>query len=70
MEYEINKHAFLQVKHRIETNNRSDLFSENHIRHIPVVDGKIIGMISIVDVVRAVGEQQSGEVNKLIKSVY
>ncbi|GFZ10334.1 cystathionine beta-synthase (CBS) family protein [Actinidia rufa] len=30
------------------------LMTDNHIRHVPVVDGKIVGMISIVDVVRAV----------------
>ncbi|CAL0327022.1 unnamed protein product [Lupinus luteus] len=41
------------------------LMTENHIRHVPVIDGKIVGMISIVDVVRAVMEQQSGELKKL-----
>lgn len=49
------------------------LMTENHIRHVPVVDGKIVGMISIVDVVRAVVEQQSGEVkrlNEFIKGEY
>ncbi|MED6177319.1 hypothetical protein PIB30_097133, partial [Stylosanthes scabra] len=30
------------------------LMTENRIRHVPVIDGKIVGMISIVDVVRAV----------------
>ncbi|KAL8490478.1 hypothetical protein ACS0TY_025610 [Phlomoides rotata] len=38
---------------------------ENHIRHAPVIDGKIVGMISMVDVVRAVLEQQHGEVKRL-----
>ncbi|CAJ1973299.1 unnamed protein product [Sphenostylis stenocarpa] len=38
---------------------------ENQIRHVPVIDGKIVGMISIVDVVRAVTEQQSGELKRL-----
>ncbi|KAK9271360.1 hypothetical protein L1049_026950 [Liquidambar formosana] len=41
------------------------LMTEHHIRHVPVIDGKIVGMISIVDVVRAVVEQQSGEVKRL-----
>ncbi|XP_052188615.1 CBS domain-containing protein CBSX3, mitochondrial isoform X2 [Diospyros lotus] len=41
------------------------LMTENQIRHVPVVDGRIVGMISLVDVVRAVVEQQSGEVKKL-----
>ncbi|GJU56634.1 CBS domain-containing protein CBSX3, mitochondrial [Tanacetum coccineum] len=41
------------------------LMSENHIRHVPVIDGRIVGMISMADVVRAVVDQQSGEVNKL-----
>lgn len=41
------------------------MFVENHIRHVPVIDGKIVGMISIVDVVRAVLEQQSGDMKRL-----
>nr|KYP64593.1 hypothetical protein KK1_019195 [Cajanus cajan] len=41
------------------------IMTENHIRHVPVIDGKIVGMISIVDVVRAVMEQQSGELKRL-----
>ncbi|KAJ4701958.1 CBS domain-containing protein CBSX3 mitochondrial [Melia azedarach] len=41
------------------------LMTENQIRHVPVIDGKIVGMISIVDVVRAVVEQQSGELKRL-----
>ncbi|CAL5205356.1 unnamed protein product [Lathyrus oleraceus] len=41
------------------------LMLENRIRHVPVIDGKIVGMISIVDVVRAVTEQQDGELKRL-----
>lgn len=41
------------------------MFADNHIRHAPVIDGKIVGMISIVDVVRAVVEQQHGEMERL-----
>ncbi|WVZ20228.1 hypothetical protein V8G54_007550 [Vigna mungo] len=41
------------------------IMTENRIRHVPVIDGKIVGMISIVDVVRAVMEQQSGELKRL-----
>ncbi|GAB2218997.1 hypothetical protein Droror1_Dr00006622 [Drosera rotundifolia] len=41
------------------------LMTENHIRHIPVVDGKLIGMISLRDIARAVVEQQSGELKRL-----
>ncbi|MBA0661165.1 hypothetical protein Goklo_005486 [Gossypium klotzschianum] len=39
--------------------------SDNHIRHVPVIDGRIVGMVSIVDVVRAVVEQQNGELKRL-----
>uniref|UniRef100_A0A9I9CZY9 CBS domain-containing protein n=1 Tax=Cucumis melo TaxID=3656 RepID=A0A9I9CZY9_CUCME len=39
--------------------------AENRIRHVPVIDGKLVGMISIVDVVRAVVEQQNGELERL-----
>lgn len=38
---------------------------DNQIRHIPVIDGRIVGMISIVDVVRAVVGQQTGEMKRL-----
>ncbi|XP_028757739.1 CBS domain-containing protein CBSX3, mitochondrial-like [Neltuma alba] len=41
------------------------IMTENHIRHVPVIDGKVVGMISMVDVVRAVMEQQSGELKRL-----
>ncbi|KAL8166072.1 hypothetical protein V2J09_007571 [Rumex salicifolius] len=41
------------------------LMTENHIRHVPVINGKIIGMLSIQDVVKAVVEQQSGELKRL-----
>ncbi|EEF52591.1 conserved hypothetical protein [Ricinus communis] len=41
------------------------LMTDHHIRHVPVIDGRIVGMISMVDVVRAVVEQQSGELKQL-----
>ncbi|CAI0436127.1 unnamed protein product [Linum tenue] len=41
------------------------LMTDHRIRHAPVIDGKIVGMISIVDVVRAVVEQQTGELKRL-----
>ncbi|KAK9136329.1 hypothetical protein Syun_015659 [Stephania yunnanensis] len=41
------------------------LMTDNHVRHIPVVKSKVIGMISIVDVVRAVVEQKEEEVKRL-----
>ncbi|KAB1220646.1 CBS domain-containing protein CBSX3, mitochondrial [Morella rubra] len=40
---------------------------DNRTQHISVIDGKIVGKISIVDVVRAVVEQQSGELRQLIR---
>ncbi|XP_057975721.1 CBS domain-containing protein CBSX3, mitochondrial-like [Malania oleifera] len=49
------------------------LMTDNQIRHVPVIDGKIVGMISVVDVVRAVVEQQNEEVkrlNEFIKGEY
>ncbi|CAK7346353.1 unnamed protein product [Dovyalis caffra] len=49
------------------------LMTDYHIRHVPVIDGKIVGMVSIVDVVRAVVEQQGGELkrlNEFIKGEY
>ncbi|KMZ72716.1 CBS domain-containing protein CBSX3, mitochondrial [Zostera marina] len=43
------------------------LMTEKHIRHVPVIDNKVVGMISIVDVIRTVVEQQHEEV-KLLKN--
>ncbi|KAF3446329.1 hypothetical protein FNV43_RR11508 [Rhamnella rubrinervis] len=50
-----------------------ELMTEYQIRHIPVINGKLVGMISIKDVVRAVVEQQGGELtrlNEFIKGEY
>ncbi|XP_060199703.1 CBS domain-containing protein CBSX3, mitochondrial [Lycium barbarum] len=41
------------------------LMSHHHIRHVPVIDGKVLGMISVVDIVKAVVDQQTGEVKQL-----
>ncbi|KAK3425364.1 CBS domain-containing protein CBSX3, mitochondrial isoform X1 [Eucalyptus grandis] len=41
------------------------LMTEHHIRHVPVINSKIVGMISIVDVVQAVVQQQRGELKRL-----
>lgn len=45
--------------------DNSVVLTDKHIRHVPVIDGRIVGMISIVDVVRAVVEQQKGELKRL-----
>ncbi|XP_022996686.1 CBS domain-containing protein CBSX3, mitochondrial-like isoform X2 [Cucurbita maxima] len=41
------------------------LMTENRTRHVPVIDGKLVGMISIVDVVKAVVKQQNGELEQI-----
>ncbi|KAK1326259.1 hypothetical protein QJS10_CPA01g01182 [Acorus calamus] len=49
------------------------LMTEKRIRHVPVMDKKMVGMISIVDVVRTVVDQQREEVkrlNELIRGDY
>ncbi|GMP44959.1 hypothetical protein CsSME_00013667 [Camellia sinensis var. sinensis] len=60
-----DQHKLITVTSDTNILHAMQLMTENHIRHVPVIDGKIVGMISIVDVVRAVVEQQSGEVKKL-----
>ncbi|CAL5324702.1 unnamed protein product [Camellia sinensis] len=60
-----DQHKLITVTSDTNILQAIQLMTENHIRHVPVIDGKIVGMISIVDVVRAMVEQQSGEVNKL-----
>ncbi|XP_072995761.1 CBS domain-containing protein CBSX3, mitochondrial-like isoform X2 [Typha latifolia] len=42
-----------------------ELMTDKHIRHVPVIDQKVVGMISIVDVVRAIVEQQHEEVKRM-----
>lgn len=41
------------------------MLTDKHIRHVPVIDQRVVGLISIVDVVRAVVEQQQEEVKRL-----
>ena len=42
------------------------LMTEKHIRHLPVMEqGRLIGVISIGDVVRAVVEEQQFTINSL-----
>ena len=42
------------------------LMTEKHIRHLPVMEqGRLIGVISIGDVVRAVVEEQQFAINSL-----
>lgn len=43
--------------------------TDEHIRHVPVFDEKVVGMISIGDVVRAIVDQQHQEVKQLKKYI-
>ncbi|XAR64131.1 hypothetical protein NMG60_11024359 [Bertholletia excelsa] len=68
-----DQHKLITVTSDTNILQAMQLMTENHIRHIPVIDGKIVGMISIVDVIRAVVEQQGGEMkrlNEFIKGEY
>ena len=56
---------FTPKKWKVKWHHLLTSSAENQIRHVPVVDGKLVGMISIKDVVRAVVEQQSGELKRL-----
>ncbi|XP_062185280.1 CBS domain-containing protein CBSX3, mitochondrial-like [Phragmites australis] len=46
-----------------------ELMTDKHIRHVPVFDDKVVGMISIGDVVRAIVDQQHQEVKQLKKYI-
>jgi CBS domain-containing protein len=42
------------------------IMSKNHFRHLPVVlENKLIGMITIVDVVKAIIDEQKDKINQL-----
>ncbi|KAJ3685021.1 hypothetical protein LUZ61_014185 [Rhynchospora tenuis] len=42
-----------------------ELIADKHIRHVPVIDKRVVGMISIVDVVKVIVDQQHQEVKRL-----
>ncbi|CAM0881830.1 unnamed protein product [Alopecurus aequalis] len=46
-----------------------ELMTDEHIRHVPVFDEKVVGMISVGDVVRAIVDQQHQEVKQLKKYI-
>ncbi|XP_039033260.1 CBS domain-containing protein CBSX3, mitochondrial-like [Hibiscus syriacus] len=60
-----NEEKLITVKSDTSILQAMQLMTDNHIRHVPVIDGRLVGMVSIVDVVRAVVEQQNGELNRL-----
>ncbi|KAM1118285.1 hypothetical protein FF1_042530 [Malus domestica] len=60
-----NENQLITVTSDMNVLQAMQLMTENHIRHAPVIDGKLVGMVSIKDVVRAVVEQQSGELKRL-----
>lgn len=43
--------------------------TERHIRHVPVFDEKVVGMITIGDVVKTIVDQQHQEVKQLKKYI-
>ncbi|RLM93997.1 CBS domain-containing protein CBSX3, mitochondrial-like [Panicum miliaceum] len=46
-----------------------EIMTDKHIRHVPVFDEKVVGMISVGDVVRAIVDQQHQEVKQLKKYI-
>lgn len=60
----------LQVQPNAEIEDCMSLMTEKRIRHLPVVeDDKVIGMISIGDLVRAVIAEQQSTINDLEKYI-
>lgn len=47
-----------------------DLFTNKYVRHLPVVsDGRVLGMLSIGDIVSAIMKEQSAHINFLEKYI-
>uniref|UniRef100_J3L266 CBS domain-containing protein n=1 Tax=Oryza brachyantha TaxID=4533 RepID=J3L266_ORYBR len=46
-----------------------ELMTDRHIRHVPVFDEKVVGMITIGDVVKTIVDQQHQEVKELKKYI-
>lgn len=60
----------IQVQPNDEIDDCMTLMTENRFRHLPVVEGeKVIGVISIGDLVRAVIAQQQSTINDLEKYI-
>jgi CBS domain-containing protein len=60
----------IQVQPNDEIAECMTLMTENRIRHLPVVEGeKVVGMISIGDLVRAVIAHQQSTINDLEKYI-
>ncbi|KAH7682755.1 CBS domain-containing protein [Dioscorea alata] len=60
-----NENQLVSVSSDTNILQAMQLMTDKRIRHVPVIDHKVVGMISIVDVVRAVVGQQRDEVKKL-----
>ena len=56
------------VSPRMDISHCMQLFSEKHIRHLPVVsEGKVMGMLSISDIVNAIINEQANRIEFLEK---
>ena len=58
------------VTPQMSLENCMQLFSDKHIRHLPVVsDGKVVGMLSIGDIVNAIMVEQKDHIQFLEKYI-
>lgn len=63
---EIMTHAVLTVTSKHNTDHCMQLMTDKHLRHLPVVDqDKLIGLVSIGDLVKNVMEQQKNMIDQL-----
>ncbi len=63
---EVMTHNVFTVSPTMRIEDCMKLFSDKHIRHLPVVDhGKVIGMVSIGDVVTTIMNEQKMHINFL-----
>ena len=63
---EIMTHAVLTVTTKHNTDHCMQLMTDKHLRHLPVVDqDKLIGLVSIGDLVKNVMEQQKNMIDQL-----
>jgi CBS domain-containing protein len=68
--WEIMTQTVTTIKPETTIEECMELMTDKHIRHLPVlVDGKVVGVVSIGDIVKAIISKQAGTIRDLEKYI-